>query len=201
MRSSLSLLQACLLLLPLCLASAACKDAETVAAEQKQESLQRHIADGRMALDRQQWDTAASEFKSAAEISPQDPMPLQLLSSAYRQSGNIPAALLSLKQASALMKFKDPAIRKQMSDLEKENGNVKDAVRTLQALLEEGSSTGTRRWSWRACRRARATARAPTRRWTASSPRPRTTRWPRWWRWRSSWWRATRRWRSSSSTR
>ena len=141
MRSRLSLLQArllpLLLLLPLGLA-AACKDAETVAAEQKQESLQRHIADGRMALDRQQWDTAASEFKSAAEISPQDPMPLQLLSSAYRQSGNIPAALLSLKQASALMKFKDPAIRKQMSDLEKENGNVKDAVRTLQALLEEG---------------------------------------------------------------
>ncbi|HEY8209979.1 MAG TPA: tetratricopeptide repeat protein [Myxococcaceae bacterium] len=132
MRSPLAL--ACLLLLPL----TACKDAETVAAEQKQEALQRHIADGRTALNRDQYDLAAEEFRAAAQISPQDPMPLMLLSSAYRETGNFPAALLALKQASALMKFKDPGVRKQMAELEKEAGNGKDAARTLQALLEEG---------------------------------------------------------------
>jgi tetratricopeptide (TPR) repeat protein len=62
-----------------------------------------------------------------------------LLSSAYHEGGNFPAALLALKQASALMKSKDPAVRKQMADLEKEAGNGKDAVKTLVALLEEGA--------------------------------------------------------------
>ena len=119
----------------------ACKDAETVAAEQKQQALQQHIAEGRMALDKGEWAGAAEHFKAAAQISPQDPMPQMLLSSAYRQGGNVPAALLSLKQASTLMKFKDPAIRKQMAELEKENGNAGDAIRTLKALQEEGELT------------------------------------------------------------
>lgn len=132
MRSRLA--PACLLLLFIL----ACKDAETVASEQKQEALQRHIADGRTALNRDQYDLAAEEFRAAAQISPQDPMPLMLLSSAYREAGNFPAALLGLKQASALMKFKDPTVRKQMAELEKEAGNGKDAIKTLQALLVEG---------------------------------------------------------------
>ncbi|HYV46358.1 MAG TPA: tetratricopeptide repeat protein [Myxococcaceae bacterium] len=131
---------ACSLLL-LCLAAPACKDADTVAAEQKQEALQRHIAEGRTALNRDQYDLAAEEFRAAAEISPQDPMPLMLLSSAYQKSGNFPAGLLALKQASALMKFKDPQVRKQMAELEQESGNGKDAMRTLAALLEEGALT------------------------------------------------------------
>lgn len=130
---------ACSLLL--CLAAPACKDAETVASEQKQEALQRHIADGRTALNRDQYDLAAEEFRAAAQISPVDPMPLMLLSSAYQKSGNFPAALLALKQASALMKFKDPQVRKQMAELERESGNGKDAMRTLAALLEEGALT------------------------------------------------------------
>ena len=96
----------------------ACKDAETVAAEQKQQALQQHIAEGRMALDKGEWSGAAEHFKAAAQISPQDPMPQMLLSSAYRQGGNVPAALLSLKQASTLMKFKDPAIRKEWEALQ-----------------------------------------------------------------------------------
>lgn len=125
----------------LCALAPACKDAETVAAEQKQQALQKHIADGRSALDKGGWADAAEHFKAAATISPQDPMPQMLLSSAYRQGGNIPAALLSLKQASTLMKFKDPAIRKQMAELEKENGNAGDAIRTLKGLLEEGELT------------------------------------------------------------
>jgi tetratricopeptide (TPR) repeat protein len=131
---------ACLLILCLGVAPA-CKDAETVAAEQKQEALQRHIGDGRTALNRDQYDLAAEEFRAAAQISPQDPMPLMLLSSAYQKAGNFPAALLALKQASALMKFKDPQVRKQMAELEKEAGNGKDAVKTLVSLLEEGALT------------------------------------------------------------
>jgi len=131
---------ACSLLL-LCLAAPACKDADTVAAEQKQEALQRHVAGGRTALNRDQYDLAAEEFRAAAEISPQDPMPLMLLSSAYQKAGNFPAGLLALKQASALMKFKDPQVRKQMAELEQESGNGKDAAKTLAALLEEGALT------------------------------------------------------------
>jgi tetratricopeptide (TPR) repeat protein len=130
---------ACSLLL--CLAAPACKDAETVAAEQKQEALQKHIGEGRTALDRDQYDLAAEEFRAAAQISPQDPMPLMLLSSAYQKAGNFPAATLALKQASALMKFKDPQVRKQMAELEKEAGNGKDATRILVSLLEEGALT------------------------------------------------------------
>jgi len=128
---------ACLLCASFALALA-CKDAETVAAEQKQEALQKHVADGRVALDRSEWDGAVANFKVAAEISPQDPMPLMLLSQAYRQAGNVPAALLTLKQASALTKLKDPAVQKQMAELERENGNGKDAIKTLLALLEQG---------------------------------------------------------------
>jgi tetratricopeptide (TPR) repeat protein len=112
-----------------------CKDAETVANEQKINTLQARISDGRAALDRGEGDTAAEHFKAAAALSPEDPLPLVLLSQAERAQGNIAAALLALKGASALMGSKDASIRQQMAELYRENGNHAEAIKVLKEML------------------------------------------------------------------
>jgi predicted Zn-dependent protease len=112
-----------------------CKDAETVANEQKINTLQSRLSDGRAALDRGEGEVAGEHFKAAAALSPDDPLPLMLLAQAERAQGNLPAALLALKSASALMGSKDDTIRKQMAELYQESGNQGEAIKVLKEML------------------------------------------------------------------
>lgn len=115
----------------------ACKDAETVANEQKIDSLQSRISDGRAALDRGEGAAAAEQFKAAAALAPADPLPLMLLAQAERAEGNTAAALLALKGAATLMGSRDDTIRKLMADLYRESGNQVEAIKVMKEMMEK----------------------------------------------------------------
>jgi len=116
----------------------ACKDPETVAAEEKARAAQRALSEGRSLLANGQAEAAVSYFKEAVTLLPRQLEPMLLLAEAHAQSGNLTAAILLLRDAVTLDPREAPAIKRELVELYQQDGKPSLAIATLQELKQEG---------------------------------------------------------------
>lgn len=126
---------------PLALACAAllwtaCKDPQTVAAEERIRNAVARLEQGRAYLDQQRPELAIPELRAASVALRADPMPRVLLARAYREAGNRTAAILALKEAVSLSQGANPALQKQLAELLVQEGHLDAAVPVLLGLRD-----------------------------------------------------------------
>lgn len=116
----------------------ACKDPDRAAAEQKQQSAQEKLTEGRQFMSQGMPGQAVKAFKAASAMSPTDPVPVLLLADALREAGNDGAAILALKQAADLSEGADMDVKRQLIELYKRAGHSKEAIRALDRMRKNG---------------------------------------------------------------
>ncbi len=119
------------LLLPL-----ACKDAETVSVQRRDQTAQAKLEQGRELLSSGQAELAVKVFGEAAGLMPESTEPLLLLADAQRQAGNSGAAILTLKQAMALNPAEGPDIKRKIAARHEQDGRLSEAIALLLELRD-----------------------------------------------------------------
>jgi tetratricopeptide (TPR) repeat protein len=128
MRLALCLTVACMAL--------GCEEQDRADARKKVETTIDHLARGRAELSSGRPEEAASEFKKSISASPEDVSLYLLLADAYRLSGNMAAASLTLKQADSISGNPDPAIRRQRAELLVNMHQLSAAIAELTVLRD-----------------------------------------------------------------
>lgn len=130
--------------LPLALAVgclSACKDPDRAAAESKAQTASDKLTEGRQFMSQGMPGQAVKAFKEAAALNPTDPVPVLLMADALRESGNDGAAILALKQASDLSEGGDADVKRQLIDLYRRAGHLKESVRVMNEMRKKGELT------------------------------------------------------------
>ncbi|AKF82759.1 hypothetical protein MFUL124B02_30175 [Myxococcus fulvus 124B02] len=121
------------LLLPL-----ACKEPEAAAVQNRAQQAQSALGEARVQLASGQPAAALNALKRAATAAPDSAEPFLLMAEAHLMNNNMGAAIMSLKQAEALIPGTDPSIQKQLSELYRGNGNTQEALTILVTLRDSG---------------------------------------------------------------
>jgi tetratricopeptide (TPR) repeat protein len=99
------------------------------------------LAEGRAELAQNRPERAMGYFKEAVRMSPGEVDPYRQLAEAYRLSGNLSGAILTLKQAEAVGGGNDPSLKRARAEMHLKLHQDKAAIAEFLALQQLGSLT------------------------------------------------------------
>jgi len=123
-------------LLPLLL-SLGCKDPDTVAVQNRHQTAQEKLEQGRNLLANGQPELAARVLGQAAGLMPDKTEPLLLQADAHWRSGNSGAAILALKQAMLVNPTETPDIKRKLAERYEQDGHLRQAIDVLMELRDK----------------------------------------------------------------
>lgn len=123
-------------LLPLLL-SLGCKDPDTVAVQNRHQTAQEKLEQGRNLLANGQPELAARVLGEAAGLMPDKTEPLLLQADAHWRSGNSGAAILALKQAMVVNPTETPDIKRKLAERYEQDGHLRHAIDVLMELRDK----------------------------------------------------------------
>lgn len=121
--------------------TAACPEERKVEEERRARTTAQVLSEGRAELAKNRPDRALPFFKEAVSMSPGDVEGYVQLAEAYRQAGNEPGAILTLKQAEDIAGGNDPSLKRARADMHLKLHQYKAAITEFVALRDMGILT------------------------------------------------------------